>query len=78
MRQSGGCKISAAKKQSGRHSKSRVGRRRWVRAGCYARFCLHQTLADVEVVPPTKLKAVWMPAVARSAAALQTTERTGI
>ena len=58
MSQSGGCKISAAKKQSGRHSKSRVGRRCFVQANCPARFGLHQTLADMEVVPPTEPKAV--------------------
>jgi len=58
MRQSGGCKISAAKKQSGRHSKSRVGRRRVVQANCPARSGMDQTLADMEVVPQTEPKAV--------------------
>jgi len=58
MRRSRGCKISAAKKQSRRHSKSRVGRRRVVQANCPARSSPHQTLADMEVVPPTEPKAV--------------------
>jgi len=58
MRQSGGCKISATKKQSGRHSKSCVGRRCVVQANCPARSGLHQTLDDTEVVPPTEPKAV--------------------
>ena len=39
-------------------SKFSIGRRGWVRAGCRARFGLHRTLDDAEVVPPIKPKAV--------------------
>ena len=39
-------------------SKFSVGRRCWVRAGCRARFGLHRTLDDAEVVPPIEPKAV--------------------